>query len=164
MPTRPTWLCRVRHRVGVRGEFLLALALIDLVQCYRLSFPSQETLASPTTQFLAAVLPLPVWGAIWGVVGVLCLVQAFQFADQYAFVGASMLKVGWSLVHIGAWVWGVPQAWWSVVIWLVFARVVHVIAKVPERPEPVALPTPLAVHPERDADPVDDADAGLDAR
>ncbi len=130
----PAWLCRVRHRVGIRGEFLLALALIDVVQCYRLTVPSVETLASPTNQFLAAVLPLPVWGAIWGAVGVLCLVQAFMPRDEYAFVAASALKVGWAIVHAAAWVWGVPQAWWSVVIWLVFARVVHVIAKVSEQP------------------------------
>ncbi|WP_433363964.1 hypothetical protein [Streptosporangium sp. CA-115845] len=132
----------MRHRVGIRGEFLLALALIDLVQCYRLSFPTAETLASTTTQFLAIVLPLPVWGAIWGVGGVLCLVQAFMASDRFAFAAASTLKVGWALTHVAAWVWGVPQAWWSVAIWLVFARVVHVIAKVPERPELVIPSTP----------------------
>jgi hypothetical protein len=136
----PAWLCRIRHRVGVRGEFLLALALIDLVQCYRLTLPSAETLASTTTQFLAAVAPLPVWGAIWGAVGVICLVQAFMASDRYAFAAASMLKVGWSLVHIAAWAWGVSQAWWSVVIWLVFARVVHILARTPERPE-LAVPS-----------------------
>lgn len=144
---RPTWLCRIRRRVGVRGEFLLALALIDLVQCYRLSFPSQETLASVTTQFLATLLPLPVWGAIWGAVGVLCLVQAFQLADRWAFSAASMLKVAFALAHIAAWASGVPQAWWSVAIWLVFARVVHVMAKVPERPEPAVSPTPAGGAP-----------------
>lgn len=135
MPVPPwrrlTLPVRLRHP-GVRGEFLLALALIDIAQCYRLTDPSAETLASPTNQFLATVLPLPVWGAIWGAVGVVLLVQAFMATDQYAFVAASMLKVGWAIVHAAAWVWGVPQAWWSVVIWLVFARVVHVIAKVPE--------------------------------
>ncbi|MEV4180173.1 hypothetical protein AB0J28_01840 [Streptosporangium canum] len=126
---------------------MLALALIDLVQCYRLSFPSAETLASTTTQFLAAVVPLSAWGAIWGAVGVLCLAQAFMASDRYAFAAASMLKVGWALAHIGAWAWGVPQAWWSVVIWLVFARVVHVFAKVPERPELAVSPSPTGGAP-----------------
>lgn len=142
MPTRPTWLCRVRHRVGVRGEFLLALALVDAGQCYRLMFPSAETLSSPTNQFLAVWLPLPVWGGIWGVVGALCLVQAFMASDRFAFASASALKVGWALANIGAWWWSVPQAWWSAVIWLVFARVVHIFAKVPEQPDPAAPSTP----------------------
>lgn len=144
---RPTWLCRIRRRVGVRGEFLLALALIDLVQCYRLTLPSEETLASATTQFLGSLLPLQAWGAIWGAVGVLCLVQAFQATDRFAFAAASMLKVAFALAHVAAWASGVPQAWWSVAIWLVFARVVHVMAKVPERPDTVVPPTPVGGAP-----------------
>ncbi|MER7361954.1 hypothetical protein [Nonomuraea wenchangensis] len=63
--------------------------------------------------------------------------QAFAANDRWAFAAASALKVGWALLHVAAWVWGVPQAWWSVVIWLGFARVVHTIAKVPEASEPI---------------------------
>lgn len=122
-------------RLGHRGEFLLALALLDIAQCYRLAWPSPETQASAVTQFLAHFLPLPVWGAIWGAVGVVCLVQAFMQTDRYAFAAASALKVGWAAVHIVAWIGGVSQVWWSVAIWLVFARVVHVIAKVPNQPD-----------------------------
>ncbi|GAA3416250.1 hypothetical protein GCM10018952_44340 [Streptosporangium vulgare] len=147
MPNRPTWLCRIRHRVGVRGEFLLALALVDIGQCYRLMFPSAETLASPTNQSLASWMPLPVWGAVWGVVGLLCLVQAFMASDRIAFAAASFLKVGWALANLAVCAWGVSQAWWSVVIWLVFARIVHVFAKVPEQPDPAASPTPTGGAP-----------------
>ncbi|MGW4663167.1 hypothetical protein [Streptosporangium sandarakinum] len=143
---RPAF-CRLRRRVGVRGEFLLVLAIFDVIQWYRLTWPSRETLASPATQFLAGLMPLPVHGAIWGAVGLLCLVQAFQPHDQWAFMAASMLKVGWALVHVMAWIWGVPSAWWSVVIWLAFARVVHILARVPERPELADPPTPTGGAP-----------------
>lgn len=125
---------RLRRRVGIRGEFLLALALLDFVNAYRLIWPSPATVASPTSQFLAGLVPLPVWGVVWGAVGLLCLVQAFAAYDRWAFAAASALKVLWALLHVAAWVWGVPQAWWSVVIWLAFGRVVHTIAKVVERP------------------------------
>ncbi|MEV8637807.1 hypothetical protein AB0395_39785 [Streptosporangium sp. NPDC051023] len=134
-------------RLGHRGELLLALALLDFAQCYRLTWPSKETLASTTTQFLANVLPLQVWGVIWGLVGVVCLAQAFMRTDRYAFAAASGLKVGWALVHIAAWVWGVPQVWWSAAIWLAFARLVHVIAKVPNQPELVVPPIPTGGAP-----------------
>lgn len=130
-------ICRIRRRVGIRGEFLLALALVDFVNAYRLIWPSPATTSSPTSQFLAGLLPLPVWGAVWGGVGLLCLVQAFALRDRWAFAAASALKVGWALFHVAAWVAGVPQAWWSVAIWLAFARVVHTIAKVAEAPEPI---------------------------
>ncbi|SET47880.1 hypothetical protein [Nonomuraea wenchangensis] len=129
-------LCCVRRRIGIRGEFLLALALLDFVNAYRLTWPSPETSMTPTGQFLAALAPLPVWGAVWAAVGGLCLVQAFAAHDRWAFAAASALKVGWALLHAAAWLWGVPQAWWSVVIWLGFARVVHTIAKVPEATTP----------------------------
>ncbi|MEV7013259.1 hypothetical protein [Streptosporangium sp. NPDC051022] len=131
---RPAWMRHLRHRIGIRGEFLLALALLDVCQCVRLCWPSPDTAASPTSQFLSSLLPLPVWGAAWGVVGVLCLVQAFQCRDGWAFAAASSLKVSWALANGAAWAWGVPQAWWSVIIWLAFARVVHILAKVPDQP------------------------------
>lgn len=126
---------RARHRIGRRGAFLMALFLLDTGQAARLTWPADTTLASPTVQFLDSVAPLPLWGAAWGVVGALCLVQAFQVWDRIAFSAASALKMAWALVHIGAWLSGVSQAWWSVIIWLVIAGVVHVIATWPEHPE-----------------------------
>ena len=127
-----TLLSRIQRRIGIRGEFLLALALLDFFNAYRMMWPSVETRASPTMQFLAGLLPLPAWGAVWGAVGLLCAVQAFALYDRWAFVAASGLKVAWAVLHVAAWLWGVPQAWWSVVIWLAFGRVVHTIAKVSE--------------------------------
>jgi hypothetical protein len=133
---------RVRHRIGRRGAFLLALFLLDTGNAARLTWPSRETLASPTVQFLSGVAPLPLWGAAWGAVGALCLIQAFMTSDRVAFTSASALKVAWALVHVGAWLAGVAQAWWSAVIWLVMAGVVHVIATWPEHPDAVGVPDP----------------------
>lgn len=132
---RGLWRC-ARRRVGRRGAFLLAMAVLDTGQAARLTWPSGTTLASPTIQFLAGVAPLPLWGALWGMVGVLCLAQAFQLRDRAAFSAAAALKVAWAAAHVGAWAAGVAQAWWSVIIWLVIAGVVHLIATWPETDTP----------------------------
>jgi hypothetical protein len=136
---RPARALRARwnalhNRLGRRGEFLLALALLDFGNAVRLIWPTQETLASPTSVFLTSWAALPVWGLIWAATGVLCAVQAFMASDQAAFGAASMLKVGWALVHLAAFATGASvQAWWSVLLWLVFARVVHVVGGWPDR-------------------------------
>jgi hypothetical protein len=124
----------LRHRIGRRGVFLLALALMDLANAARMLWPPPDALVSPINQFLAFLAPLPVWGVLWGAVGLLCAVQAFMVSDRAAFAAASALKVGWAILHAGAWVAGVENAWWSVAVWLTFAGVVHVIATWPEVP------------------------------
>lgn len=123
----------VRRRVGHRGTALLFFALVDLVYAVSLASAPPETLASPTYGYLAQLLPIPVWAAIWFAVGMLCMVQAFMRFDRLAFACAAALKVGWGLIHLAGWiVVDLPRGYVAAAIWLAFAGFVQVISQWPE--------------------------------
>ncbi len=121
---------RMLHRIGRRGACLLFLALLDLVFAYALAkLSSTETAASPTYRFAQTLLPLDVWAALWGGVGVTCLAQAFQRVDRVAFGAASLIKVLWCLMQALGWLLGeIPRGYLGAAIWLAFAGFVQVIA------------------------------------
>ncbi len=123
MRTRPRWWpSGVRHRVGHRGRALLIFALLDLVYCQSLLTPTPRTLASPIYAYLAAIAPLPAWAALWGSVGVICLVSAFRRSDPLAFGCAAFLKTLWGLTLLGGWLTGhVERGYVSAAIWLAVA-------------------------------------------
>lgn len=117
----------VLRRIGRRGAALLFFALLDLVYCYALLNPPRST--TPTYAWMETLAPLWVWGAVWGAVGVICLVFAFLEQDTAAFVGAVALKVGWGLLSLFGWVAGaIDRGYVSAVIWLAFAAFVYLIA------------------------------------
>lgn len=122
-------LTRLLHRIGHRGAALLFFALVDLVFAKSLADAPPSTRSSPTYAFMATVLPLWGWAALWGVVGLMCLVQAFMANDLPAFVASSAMNVGWACVHLaGFFVGEVPRGYVSAVIWLGYAGFVQVIA------------------------------------
>jgi hypothetical protein len=118
---------RLRDRVGRRGAALLFFALLDTVYCTALL-----TAPRPLTVFYAwmnEILPLAVWAACWGVVGVICLCFAVAQRDTTAFMAAVALKVAWGLLAFFGWTSGtVPLGYLSAVIWLAFAAFVYLIA------------------------------------
>ncbi|MFI6883355.1 hypothetical protein [Streptosporangium canum] len=117
------------HRIGRRGASLLFLALLDVVYALSLLGAPPETRASPGIAFLMLLLPLPVWAAVWGAVGALCLVQAFLRTDRMAFAAASLLKVAWGTVYLLGWALGdVPRGYVTATIWLGFAAWVAIIS------------------------------------
>lgn len=125
----------VRHRVGYRGLALLFFALVDIVYAISLATLPPETSLQPAFVFLARVAPLPVWAAVWALVGVVCLGGAFAERDRVAFAFASLLKVAWGCLHLAAFVVGeIPRGYVSAVVWLAFAAFVHLIAVWPEPP------------------------------
>lgn len=117
------------HQIGRRGASLLFFALVDLVWAYGLIATTAESRNSPGNVFVAHLLPLPVWAALWAAVGVLCLVQAFMSADRVAFGAASLLKVAWGTVYLLGWALGeIPRGYLATAIWLGLAGFVQVIA------------------------------------
>jgi hypothetical protein len=114
-------------RIGRRGAALLFFALLDGIYCYGLL-----TAPRPLVSFYAwmnEVMPLPVWAAGWGLVGLICLVYAFRTYDTVAFICAVGLKVCWGLLSLFGWVDGVvDRGYISAVIWLAFAAFVFLIA------------------------------------
>ncbi|WP_031165938.1 hypothetical protein [Streptosporangium roseum] len=123
----------LRGRLSQRGACLLILAAVDVIYAYGLAYAPSETRATPTYSFLAALLPLPVWASIWAAVGGICLVQAWTRRDRVAYAAATALKVGWALLHLGAWAFGVlPRGYVSAAIWLLGAGFVMIVATVPK--------------------------------
>jgi hypothetical protein len=128
--TPPRWWARV---IGRRGEFLLFLTLLDLLYGLSLLHPAPYAGQSPTIRFLIQVMPLPLWGALWLVVGVTCLTGAFGRRDRAAFAAAASLKVLWGSMFLIGWVAGVVERGWvASLIWLAFALFVVRIASWPE--------------------------------
>ncbi|MEV0382434.1 hypothetical protein [Nonomuraea sp. NPDC050643] len=119
--------------IGHRGTALLFFCLLDFVYGASMVLAPAETLATPAYVFLARLLPVPTWGAIWLGVGAVCLVQAFMRSDRLAFACASALKVGWGLVHLIGWIAvDLPRGYVAAAIWLAFAGFVQVISQWPE--------------------------------
>ncbi|MGK5737284.1 hypothetical protein [Micromonospora sp. URMC 103] len=123
----------LRRRVGHRGSALLFLAFVDFVYCYRLLFPSHDDQNGAWLSFLAGILPLWVWGALWGGVGLVCLSQASQRRDSIAFASAIGIKVLWASLSLASGLLGDVEVWFiNAVIWTAFAGFVGIIASWPE--------------------------------
>lgn len=121
----------LRHRIGRRGCALLFFSLLDII--YALSLISAPTTGS--YRFLANMLPLPAWAAIWAAVGLLCATQAFLLSDRAAFAAASLIKVVWGVMQLIGWLTAdLDRGYVSAVIWLALAAFVAVIAGWPEPP------------------------------
>lgn len=119
--------------VGRRGEFLLFLTLLDVLYGLSLLSPAPAAGQSPTTRFLAEVMPLPCWGLLWLAVGVVCLAGAFADTDRFAYAAAAALKVLWGVMFAAGWLAGVVERGWVfAAIWLAFALFVVRIASWPE--------------------------------
>jgi len=122
--------------VGRRGEFLLFLTLLDLLYGLSLLRPAAPAQQSPSSRFLAEVMPLPAWGGIWLVVGLICLGGAFGRCDRLAYTCAAALKVLWGAMFGLGWLAGeITRGWVAAIIWLVFAVFVMRIASWPEPQE-----------------------------
>lgn len=121
-----------RRRTGHRGAFLLAVGLFDEV--YALGIPS---VTGANGRWLAHIVPLDAWAALWAAVGLVLLVGAFTTRDGFAFGAAISIKLLWSMVELAGWADGVPRAWVSVALWTWAAAVVLIIAVWPERQWPV---------------------------
>lgn len=114
-------------RIGRRGAALLFFALLDFIYCYGLLNLSQPL--APFYAWMAHVMPLLSWAALWGLVGAVCLVFAFRAYDTPAFMAAVALKVAWGLPALFGWLAGaIDRGYISAVIWLAFAAFVFLIA------------------------------------
>lgn len=126
---------RLTHQVGRRGVVLLWLALVDLVYALTFARPTPAILASPTFRFFGGLFApfltveqgLLAWAALWGLVGLACLVFAFRLKDWPAYAAAMALKFFWTLSVLLAWLFlGLDRGYLSVAIWGFFTVVVAV--------------------------------------
>lgn len=91
---------------GNRGSVLLFFGTLDLIYGLSLSAPDEQTRKAPLFVWLASIAPIWVWAATWGVVGVICLWEAFQRQDGAGYASAICLKVFWGSVCVGGWLLG----------------------------------------------------------
>ncbi|NRQ35924.1 PAS domain S-box protein [Nonomuraea sp. NN258] len=124
---------RVLHRAGRRGASLAFIGLLSAALAASLALAAPEQRATPAYAVLAAIAPLPVWAALWGVTGALCLAQVFMRSDRVAFAAATAMLVLYGLVHlVSAWTGANPRGWVAGVVWLVFGGWLALIATWPE--------------------------------
>lgn len=124
---------RIRERIGRRGSCLLFLALVYLVYASALASAPPQSARNPSYAFLTVLLPLWAWALPWGLVGLLCGIQAFRVRDLVAFAAASALSVGWAVLHLSGWALGmIDRGFVTAVVWAGFAAFIQVIAGWPE--------------------------------
>lgn len=119
--------------VGKRGRFLLFFGLLDAVYAFSLTAPDAQTRRAPLFLWLAEIAPLWVYAAAWGLVGALCVWQAFCRRDGLAFSAAILVKICWGVTCLGGWLFGdVDRGYVSTAIWLGLAYLIWVISSWPE--------------------------------
>jgi PAS domain S-box-containing protein len=126
----------VARRAGRRGAFLLFLALLDILVALSLASPPADVRANPAYHFIASILPLRVWAAIWAVTGLICAVHVFTRDDRVAYALACGLNIAWGCIYFHGWVFaGVERGWVGSFIWFAFGTIVAIISTWPEVPE-----------------------------
>jgi drug/metabolite transporter (DMT)-like permease len=132
---RRLWNRQVIDRTGRRGAALLAFAFIDIVVGWSLfdAETQAQTKAIPAYRATLEIAPLPIWGALWLLVGALCAVCAFLVTDRIAYGAAIGVKIVWAGSFLASWViYNAPRAWLSAATWGVVAALVLVISGWPE--------------------------------
>lgn len=128
---------RLVRRIGRRGSTLLFLGLLSVLFSISLVNPAttQGSGAASIYRFIDGLVPLTTLAFIWGVVGVVCLYQAFIRQDRIAFSLSSALILGWGVLYASAWLfYGVDRAWVGAVIWLAFGGWIYIVSTWPEAP------------------------------
>lgn len=116
------------RQVGRRGLFLAFLALLDVVYGYFILNPPAYTPPQ-----LYPLLPMRAWAGLWLATGAVCTIGMFlRRQDRIAYALAALLLAGWGLHYLWLQHLGMPFAWVSAMIWLVFAGIVLVVASWPE--------------------------------
>lgn len=119
-------LCRLRTRVGWRGFFLLCFGLFDLVYGWtKLIYPDPVSKASQQMELIGQLFPvfdpettLNLWGYLWWLAGILCIIAAFMTDDWLGYGAAIAIKVSWILANLWAWGQGLVGGGSVVATWV----------------------------------------------
>jgi uncharacterized membrane protein YozB (DUF420 family) len=91
------------HRIrpyGPRGVIMLALAVVCLGRAAAYLPSSHPTFTPALLQEWP--IPIPVWGAVWAIVGVLLIKQAFRRSHALALAVLASMATLWAGVYIWA--------------------------------------------------------------
>jgi hypothetical protein len=95
-----------RSRLGFRGAILLCLAIIDVIYGLTLALPSEETRRGSAYAWRAEFLPTEYWGALWILVGIFLVTQAWTVHKRAGYAVAIAIKSLWMVVCVGSWALG----------------------------------------------------------
>jgi len=119
---RQKW-ASLREQVGIRGDVLLALGVIDVAQAASLL----RDQPSAAYEWFGSVAPLEMWAAIWLGAGLLCIYHAFRKDDHLGYVAAVGIKLLWGGGCFAAWILSDVTALGGV-LWLMFSVVIWRVA------------------------------------
>ncbi|OUM44147.1 hypothetical protein CI784_06840 [Arthrobacter agilis] len=85
---------------GPRGVIMLALSIVALGRAVAY-LPSEHPTFTPAL-LQEWPIPIPVWGALWGAVGILLLVQAFRRDHALALAVMASMATLWAGVYVWA--------------------------------------------------------------
>ena len=127
---------RPRHPLGRRGACLLTLGTIYVLLGVGRVLTTDLGPSSRRAMGLALdLLPLPAWGALLIVAGLVACVTARWPAGRngWGFLALSVTAAWWLCVYAaGALVYGSASAWPAALIWLLLVVLVQIIAGWPE--------------------------------
>lgn len=115
--------------LGKRGRVLTFFGALDVVYAVSLAVPDARTRTSPLFVWLTEIAPLWAWASSWGLVGLVCLWQAWCRRDRVGYTAAIVLKIGWGVACLGGWLFGgAERGYVTAAIFLGLAYMVGVIA------------------------------------
>ncbi|WP_439947155.1 hypothetical protein [Streptomyces sp. BBFR109] len=126
---------RLRKRLGRRGTVLAGLGLVEIVYGLQVATDPRYGVVRGVG-VLIHLLPMPWWGGVWMLCGVIAGVLAFEPRprwDRWGFAASTLPMILWSGANLFAWASGsFHQAWTSFCTWGVWACIVTTINRWPE--------------------------------
>jgi PAS domain S-box-containing protein len=124
---------RISRRIGNRGYSLMFVGSLSLIISQSLGDADRLVRASPVYKALSEIMPLSAWAVMWGIVGVVCIIQAFMRVDRVAFALAAAAMWAWGLVYAYVWIKDdLPRGYYGAAIWIAFGGWLMLIANWPE--------------------------------
>ena len=140
-------------RLGVRGAAMLTLGIFHIIYSVQQLFPNRAWLDRGDVQWRSEIVPSQVFGGLWALIGVMCIVAAFRKADSLGFGATTFLFMFWAMTELGAWIdHQAPQGYLSAATWATFGVLSLILSRIQD---PVKISEYVAT--EQDIDRGDDA-------
>jgi hypothetical protein len=126
---------RLTKRLGRRGSILLAFGIMETLYGWGIATDPRYGIVRGVG-VLTHMLPMPWWGSLWMLCGVVAIALSFEPRprwDRWGYAGATVPMTLWSLANLVAWLSGeFGQAWTSFCTWGAFVYILMRINRWPE--------------------------------
>lgn len=135
-------------RLGHRGLFLLLLGLVQVIYGAGLLAADHDVRHEhwwPASVGNLGGFPLDMWGTVWVLIGVLCLITSWTTTDRVSFAAAVLLNTGWAAFAVQRWIATAEAGSWApAAIYTGIAVGVFLVSGWPDIPKPPPGPPPGA--------------------